>query len=141
MPPLALRATQPGARMPDEVLTIKEVAALLKLAEKTVHAMAPVRPTPRCTGGHTTKAAREARATLARSSSSSVLRKTERSAEPTATTRATSPPTWTPSARLSLKAAVGPDAGAPAGLEGRARHHAPATTGGGGGAGTGEAPR
>ena len=40
MPPLALRATQPGARMPDEVLTIKEVAALLKLAEKTVYAMA-----------------------------------------------------------------------------------------------------
>jgi len=26
--------------MPDEVLTIKEVAALLKLAEKTVYAMA-----------------------------------------------------------------------------------------------------
>lgn len=38
MPPLALRATQPG--MPDEVLSIKEVAALLKLAEKTVYAMA-----------------------------------------------------------------------------------------------------
>ena len=29
-----------GALMPDEVLTIKEVAALLKLAEKTVYAMA-----------------------------------------------------------------------------------------------------
>lgn len=40
MPLLALRATKPGARMPDEVLTIKEVAALLKLAEKTVYAMA-----------------------------------------------------------------------------------------------------
>lgn len=36
MPPLALRATQSGARLPDEVLTIKEeVAALLKLGEKT----------------------------------------------------------------------------------------------------------
>ena len=40
MPPLALRVTQPGARMPDEVLTIRKVAVLLKLAEKTVHAMA-----------------------------------------------------------------------------------------------------
>lgn len=37
-PPLS---TQPRTDpMPDEVLTIKEVAALLKLAEKTVYAMA-----------------------------------------------------------------------------------------------------
>lgn len=35
MPLLALRATQPGAGMPDEVVIIKEVAALLKLAEQT----------------------------------------------------------------------------------------------------------
>ena len=41
MPPLvALRATQPEARMADEVQTIKEVATLLKLAEKTGYAMA-----------------------------------------------------------------------------------------------------
>jgi len=40
MPPLALRPTHGGPPMPDEVLTIKEVAALLKLAEKTVYAMA-----------------------------------------------------------------------------------------------------
>lgn len=32
--------------MPDEVLTIKEVAALLKLAEKTVYAMAAAREVP-----------------------------------------------------------------------------------------------
>lgn len=40
MPPRFLRATQPGARVHDEVLTIKEVAALLWLAEKAVYAMA-----------------------------------------------------------------------------------------------------
>ena len=32
--------------MPDDVLTIKEVAALLKLAEKTVYAMAAAGETP-----------------------------------------------------------------------------------------------
>lgn len=32
--------------MPDEVLTIKEVAALLKLAEKTVYAMAAAAEIP-----------------------------------------------------------------------------------------------
>jgi excisionase family DNA binding protein len=32
--------------MPDEVLTIKEVAAFLKLAEKTVYAMAQAREIP-----------------------------------------------------------------------------------------------
>jgi excisionase family DNA binding protein len=32
--------------MPDEVLTIKEVAALLKLAEKTVYAMAQIGEIP-----------------------------------------------------------------------------------------------
>ncbi len=41
MPPLSVRTAQEGAPpMADEVLTIKEVAALLKLAEKTVYAMA-----------------------------------------------------------------------------------------------------
>ena len=40
MLPLALRATKPVVRMPDEVLTIKEVAAPLKLAEKAVYAVA-----------------------------------------------------------------------------------------------------
>lgn len=41
MPPLSARTAQEGAPpMADEVLTIKEVAALLKLAEKTVYAMA-----------------------------------------------------------------------------------------------------
>lgn len=46
MPPLALRAAQPGARMPDDVLTIKEAAALLELAEKTVYAEAQVGEIP-----------------------------------------------------------------------------------------------
>lgn len=40
MPLLSVRAAHEGNLMPDEVLTIKEVAALLKLAEKTVYAMA-----------------------------------------------------------------------------------------------------
>jgi len=40
MPALSVTAAHDGALMPDEVLTIKEVAALLKLAEKTVYAMA-----------------------------------------------------------------------------------------------------
>jgi excisionase family DNA binding protein len=40
MPLLSVTAAHDGALMPDEVLTIKEVAALLKLAEKTVYAMA-----------------------------------------------------------------------------------------------------
>ncbi len=40
MPPLSVSTPHDGALMPDEVLTIKEVAALLKLAEKTVYAMA-----------------------------------------------------------------------------------------------------
>lgn len=38
MPLRALRAAQSGARIPDEVLTIKEVAAPLKLTEKTAYA-------------------------------------------------------------------------------------------------------
>jgi len=37
---LSVSTAHDGALMPDEVLTIKEVAALLKLAEKTVYAMA-----------------------------------------------------------------------------------------------------
>jgi len=40
MPLLSVSTAHDGALMPDEVLTIKEVAALLKLAEKTVYAMA-----------------------------------------------------------------------------------------------------
>lgn len=40
MPPLPLSSDHAGIPMADEVLTIKEVAALLKLAEKTVYAMA-----------------------------------------------------------------------------------------------------
>ena len=40
MPPLPVSPDDAGIPMPDEVLTIKEVAALLKLAEKTVYAMA-----------------------------------------------------------------------------------------------------
>ena len=41
MPSLSLRnAPEATLLMADEVLTIKEVAALLKLAEKTVYAMA-----------------------------------------------------------------------------------------------------
>jgi excisionase family DNA binding protein len=39
-------AVQRGALMPDEVPTIKEVAALLKLAEKTVYAMAQAAEIP-----------------------------------------------------------------------------------------------
>lgn len=40
MPPSPV-SSDPGADpMPDEILTIKEVAALLRLAEKTVYAMA-----------------------------------------------------------------------------------------------------
>lgn len=41
MPPLPLSSDHAEIPMPDEVLTMKEVAALLKLAEKTVYAMAP----------------------------------------------------------------------------------------------------
>lgn len=40
MPPLPVSSDHAGIPVPDEVLTIKEVAALLKLAEKTVYAMA-----------------------------------------------------------------------------------------------------
>ena len=40
MPPVSMETQNDGAAMSDEVLTIKEVAALLKLAEKTVYAMA-----------------------------------------------------------------------------------------------------
>ena len=40
MPPVSTETQNDGAAMSDEVLTIKEVAALLKLAEKTVYAMA-----------------------------------------------------------------------------------------------------
>jgi len=40
MPLLSVSTAHDGALMPDEVLTIKEVAALLKLAEKTAYAMA-----------------------------------------------------------------------------------------------------
>jgi excisionase family DNA binding protein len=40
MPPVSTGTHEDGAAMSDEVLTIKEVAALLKLAEKTVYAMA-----------------------------------------------------------------------------------------------------
>lgn len=40
MPPVSTETQYDGAAMSDEVLTIKEVAALLKLAEKTVYAMA-----------------------------------------------------------------------------------------------------
>lgn len=46
MPPQALRPTHAGVPMPDEVLTIKEVAALLKLAEVTVYAMAQTGENP-----------------------------------------------------------------------------------------------
>jgi len=40
MPPVPTETQNDGAAMSEEVLTIKEVAALLKLAEKTVYAMA-----------------------------------------------------------------------------------------------------
>lgn len=40
MPPVPTETQNDGAAMSDEVLIIKEVAALLKLAEKTVYAMA-----------------------------------------------------------------------------------------------------
>ena len=40
MPSLSVSVADDGAPMPSEVLTIKEVAALLKLAEKTVYSMA-----------------------------------------------------------------------------------------------------
>ena len=40
MPPLSAYTTHDEILMSDEVLTIKEVASLLKLAEKTVYAMA-----------------------------------------------------------------------------------------------------
>lgn len=40
MPFTSLAEEHNGAPMPDEVLTIKEVALILKLAEKTVYAMA-----------------------------------------------------------------------------------------------------
>jgi excisionase family DNA binding protein len=40
MPPLPVSSDHAEIVMPDEVLTIKEVAALLKLADKTVYAMA-----------------------------------------------------------------------------------------------------
>jgi excisionase family DNA binding protein len=40
MPPLPVSSDDAEIAMPDEVLTIKEVAALLKLADKTVYAMA-----------------------------------------------------------------------------------------------------
>ena len=40
MPPTSTETENDGAAMSDEVLTIKEVAALLRLAEKTVYAMA-----------------------------------------------------------------------------------------------------
>jgi len=39
MPLLSVSTAHDGALMPDRVLTTKEVAALLKLAEKTVYAM------------------------------------------------------------------------------------------------------
>ena len=40
MPSVSAKTRNDDAAMSDEVLTIKEVAALLKLAEKTVYAMA-----------------------------------------------------------------------------------------------------
>ena len=40
MPSVSLAVEHSGALMTDEVLTIKDVAAILKLAEKTVYAMA-----------------------------------------------------------------------------------------------------
>jgi excisionase family DNA binding protein len=40
MPFVSLAEEHYGAPMTDEVLTIKEVAAILKLAEKTIYAMA-----------------------------------------------------------------------------------------------------
>ena len=46
MPLLSVSTAHNGALMPDEVLTIKEVAKLLKLAEKTVYAMANAREIP-----------------------------------------------------------------------------------------------
>lgn len=40
MPPIPTWPPMPGAPMPDEILTIEEISVLMKLAEKTVYAMA-----------------------------------------------------------------------------------------------------